>query len=236
MARVGRARARLSLAIQNGTVANAATLAAAGDDAAAVPAGFVQNATFAATPIRRNNHIYNANNVAQTLTIEEDFRGVTDLGVPDPRVRATDAGVLTFDRFTPLWRQEKYTSLGSPIPIARYAEAQLIVAEAALETGDVTTATNIISALHAAAGLPPYAGGTAAEVREHLRGSSQNIVSERERELFMEGQHLGDKLRYGLPFTPAEGTPYPPKAGGFYGSTTCFPLPNVERDNNPNIN
>ena len=51
----------------------------------------------------------------------------------------------------------------------------------------------------------------------------------------MESQHLGDKLRYNLPFTPAAGTPYPPKAGGQYGSTTCFPLPNVERLNNPNI-
>ena len=75
----------------------------------------------------------------------------------------------------------------------------------------------------------------AAEIREHLRGSSQNIVSERERELFMESQHLGDKLRYNLPFTPAAGTPYPPKAGGQYGSTTCFPLPDKERFNNPNF-
>ena len=236
MARVGRARARLSLAIQNGTVANATLLAAARTDAAAVPAGFVRNATFADTPIRRRNQVYNANNVAQTSTIEEDFRGVTDEGVADPRVRVTDAGRLTFDRVTPLWTQSKYTALGTPIPIARYAEAQLIVAEVALETGDLTTATNIINAFHTAAGLPAFAGGTAAQVREHLRGSSQNIVTERERELFMESQHLGDKLRYNLPFTPAAGTPYPPKAGGQYGSTTCFPLPNVERFNNPNLN
>jgi hypothetical protein len=236
LARVGRARARLSLAIQNGTVANASMLAAARTDAAAVPSGFVLNATFGATPIRRNNQIYNANNVAQTATIEEDFRGVTDLGMADPRIRVVDAGRQAFDRFTALWTQTKYTAQTSPIPIARYAEAQLIVAEAALETGDLTTATNIINAFHTAAGLPPFTGGTATQIREHLRGSSSNIVSERERELFMESHHLGDKLRYSLPFTPAAGTAYPPKAGGQYGSTTCFPLPDVERLNNPNLN
>ena len=34
--------------------------------------------------------------------------------------------------------------------------------------------------------------------------------------------------------TPAAGTPYQRQKGGVYGSQLCFPLPDVERANNPN--
>ena len=44
---------------------------------------------------------------------------------------------------------------------------------------------------------------------------------------------MGDLRRYNLPFAPASGTTYP--NGGTYGTQTCFPLPDVERINNPNI-
>jgi hypothetical protein len=43
-----------------------------------------------------------------------------------------------------------------------------------------------------------------------------------------------DIKRYGIPLTPPAGTPYP--LGGFYGDETCYPLPDVERNNNPNTN
>ena len=59
------------------------------------------------------------------------------------------------------------------------------------------------------------------------------IVEERRRELWLEGHRLGDLRRYNLPFSPAAGTPYP--FGGVYGNQTCFPLPDIERINNPNI-
>ena len=49
----------------------------------------------------------------------------------------------------------------------------------------------------------------------------------------MEGHRLGDIRRYGLTFLPASGTPY--QYGGVYGTQTCFPLPDVERINNPTI-
>jgi hypothetical protein len=69
-------------------------------------------------------------------------------------------------------------------------------------------------------------------------------VEERRRELFLEGQRLGDMNRYLLPRLPADGTPFP--NGGTYLSQACpganaqgypfgFPLPDVERNNNPNI-
>jgi len=78
------------------------------------------------------------------------------------------------------------------------------------------------------AGLPPYdaTGQTAAQVKTQ-------IIEERRRELFLEGHRLGDIRRYALPLSPPAGAAYP--GGGLYGSQSCFPLPDVERLNNPNI-
>jgi len=222
LALVGRARARLDLAVVGGSVVSPSKLAEAGADAQQVAAGFVRHATFAATPDRRKNVVFNANNVAQTATIQAPFRNVTDQGEPDPRARVVDTGQPGSDNLTPLWTQTKYSSLDASIPIARWAEAQLIRAEA--QGGSV--AVGVINALHSAVGLRPFPGGTEAEIRQH-------VIDERGRELFLEGQHLGDKLRYGIPFRPPAGTPYP--GGGTYGSTTCLPLPLQERQNNPNL-
>jgi hypothetical protein len=49
----------------------------------------------------------------------------------------------------------------------------------------------------------------------------------------VEGHRLGDIRRYAIPFTPAAGATY--QYGGQYGTQTCFPLPDVERINNPTI-
>jgi hypothetical protein len=85
---------------------------------------------------------------------------------------------------------------------------------------------DVINALRARAGLPRFAGGDAAAV-------SRELVEERRRELWLEGQRLYDIRRFSLPLVPATGTPF--AKGGSYGTTTCLPLPDVERFNNPSI-
>jgi starch-binding outer membrane protein, SusD/RagB family len=60
------------------------------------------------------------------------------------------------------------------------------------------------------------------------------LVEERRRELFLEGRRLWDVRRLDLPLVPAPGEPYE-IGGGEYGAQRCFPLPDVERNNNPNI-
>ncbi|HEX9106703.1 MAG TPA: RagB/SusD family nutrient uptake outer membrane protein [Longimicrobiales bacterium] len=216
LARVGRARARL----EQGNLAGAAS------DAAAVPDGFVFNATYGATPTRRENRVYTQLFRDNFASVDPTFRAVTWAGAADPRVSVINGNAIGADRSTAIWRANKYPTISTPIPIARWAEAQLIVAEADAASGDLNGAVAIINTLHQRAGIAPYAGGSAAEVKAQ-------VAEERRRELFLEGQRLGDIIRNNVQLAPAAGSAFP--KGGLYGTQLCMPLPDIERNNNPNI-
>jgi hypothetical protein len=220
LATLGRARTLLDL----GQPAAAAT------DAAKIPPGFVVNMSTDAINVRRENWVYVSINDRSFSTVEPISRDLTVNGVPDPRVAVTNTGKPGTTSGTQIWTVNKYTALNTPIPIARWAEAQFIIADAKLAANDIAGAVAAINAVRATRpGLPLYdaTGQTAAQVQTQL-------VEERRRELFVEGHRLGDLRRYNLPFLPASGTPYP-GGGGVYGTQTCFPLPDIERINNPNI-
>lgn len=214
-AMVGRARARLNMGNTSGATS----------DASQVPAGFTFSATYdGSTPTnaeRRNELAYNMHYIAGT-GLDPAFWNVEWQGVPDPRVASESRGLTTLGVEHVL--QLKYPTITSPIPLARWAEAQLIMAEVA----GGQTAVDIINALHENAGIPPFdaTGLSNDQIMEH-------VIEERRRELFLEGHRAYDRARYGLPLYPAVGSAY--RWGGVHGSATCFPLPNVERDNNPNI-
>jgi hypothetical protein len=63
--------------------------------------------------------------------------------------------------------------------------------------------------------------------------SARHVIEERRRELFLEGHRFFDIRRLNLPLDPAPGTAY--RKGGLYGENRCFPLPDVERFNNPSF-
>ena len=86
-------------------------------------------------------------------------------------------------------------------------------------------AVTIINALHTAAGLPAFSSTNEAEIQAQ-------VIQERDRELFLEGHRMWSIRRHNLALNPATGTAYPIK-GGTYGDTRCFPLPDIERNNNP---
>ena len=125
----------------------------------------------------------------------------------------------------PVVYQTKYPDAASPIPFATGDEAQFIVAEADLAAGNTTSAVNIINTFRARAGFGPFMGTGAAAIKAEL-------VEQRRREFFLEGQHLGDLIRYGITPQPAAGTAY--HGSGVYGNQLCLPLPDAERINNPN--
>lgn len=220
MAYVGRARARLDQGNKAGASA----------DAALVPAGFVINASSENAPTIRQNRVqtYNQAGVVsvapsyRTLTLPASGGGT----VPDTRVAVTNAGKDGTDNRTPLYIQTKYATSTSPIPIASYNEAQLIVAEVA----GGQTAVNIINALRTARGLPTFSSTDPVAI-------GAEVTESRRRELFLEGQHLYDVRRLNLALDPAAGIPYSTVylKGGNYGTERCFPVPDVERLNNPNF-
>lgn len=210
LARVGRARARLHRGDKSGAAA----------DARLVAPGFEFFASRSNSHVSRENKVYVVNHLERRTGPEPGFWNLTWKGVPDPRVKVIDTGRKGNDALTPLWLQTKYTARESPLRVASYDEARLIIAEA--EMG--RTAVDIINELHREAGLPPYDPATDGDLL-------QQIILERSRELWLEGHRLGDLLRFNLPF-PSGVQPW---TGRPYGSTTCFPLPRVEIDNNPNI-
>ena len=218
MALVGRARARLNL----GRYADAAA------DAAQVTTGYVRNITASAASTRRNNRVWSQNSSSSNNTsVGTRYRGMTVGGVADTRVPVVESSPpRNATDGTRIWEQRKYTSAAAPLPLASWDEAQLIRAEAAARAGDATQATGFINALRTRASLPQYGGGTPDEVLAQ-------VIEERRRELFLEGQHFFDIRRFNLPLVPAPGTVF--SKGGTYGSTRCLPLPDIERLNNPNV-
>lgn len=209
MARVGQARVLLN----QGRAAEAAGIAAM------VPEGFVKYVERSGTAERRWNRIARHTHGDFYYSVDPTFRDLEFGGTPDPRVVTADAGRLGHDGITPIVLPMKYTDVSDPIALATWTEAQLIIAEA----GGGQDAVDIINALHARAGLPSFASSDPAEIRNQ-------IIEERSREFFLEGRRQADMLRYGIPFQTGfnhKGQPY--------GDTTCFPLPDVERINNPNI-
>lgn len=211
LALTGRARAELD-AGQN---------AAAATDAALVPSGYVYNATFANAPSRRQNQVVTENNNGFGVSVAPQYR---NLG--DPRVPVTDQHMTASDESTPLFTQEKYADAGTPIPIASYIEAQLILAEA---TGG-SNAITILNSLRSTVSLAPLASSSDPAV------INADIASERARWLFLQGTHLFDVRRLDLPLVPAAGQSYSidHAKGGDYGTETCMPIPDVETNNNPN--
>jgi hypothetical protein len=209
MATVGRARARLDL----GKLAEAAA------DARLVPAGFVRNAEFNAstTTQSRENRIFNMTFTNLFISVAPPYQNLTVDGKPDPRVPVTDLKRNGNDGVTPFFQQQLYKTVSSPMPIASYAEAQLILAEASSDQVEKLAALNRVRALN---NISPLAGPVTDAI----------IIEERRRQLFSQGQRYTDMLRKKLPFQTGTN-----RKGQTYSDLTCIPLPDVETQNNPNF-
>jgi starch-binding outer membrane protein, SusD/RagB family len=205
LALVGRARARLVL----GKKAEAAA------DAARVTVGYVRSATASTAVPRRENYVFHKNNLNRFSSVGPGWRRLTVAGAPDPRVPVGFTGGFGSDGFTEQWDQRKYTSSSSPIRLASWIEAQLIIAEAL----GGQAAIDAMNRVRATYNLPPVGAGDLATVLE-----------ERRREFFSEGKVHGDMVRHGIPFPSGFN-----HKGQIYQDLTCIPLPDVERLNNPNI-
>lgn len=214
-ARVGRARVRF----YQGDTQGALT------DAQAVPQGFEMDVHPSDATNRLYNRIWDTNLLSFDFGVAPWTRELTTGGVVDPRTKTHDTGHNSGWSPTTVWAQEKYTAPNTPIPVARWEEAQLIIAE--IQGGQ--QAVDIINALRAPWGLPEFSSTDESEIM-------QTIVDERQRELWLEGFRAYDVRRLNLPLVPAPGAPYQEGLkGGSYGDATCIPIPNVELFNNKTI-
>jgi hypothetical protein len=183
-----------------------------------------------ATNPRRFNPVFNAISTNGTTTVEPTARALTtENNEVDPRSATLKLNTPPGDVVSLIYIPTKYNAAtltageAIPLPIARYAEAQLILAEAQGGTNAVT----IINTMRAAVNLAPYTGATDAASIKAL------IASERQRVLFVEGFRGFDIERFSLALVPAAGSLY--LQGGVYGATVCLPVPDIERFSNPNI-
>ena len=207
MAIAGRARARLDM----GKLSDAAA------DARLIPQGFVRNAEFSTSNQSRENRVYNTTVANDFLSVAPPYQNLTVNGAPDPRVKTQNMNRLGQDNATPYWRQLKVTASNAPLPIASYAESQLILAEASTDPVEKLAALNRVRALN---NIAPLTGPVTDDV----------ILEERRRQLFSEGQRYVDMLRKKLPFQSGTN-----RKGQTYSNLTCIPLPDVETQNNPNL-
>jgi starch-binding outer membrane protein, SusD/RagB family len=222
LALLGRARAEL----------DAGDLGAAAADAQQISDGFIVQTSNDVTNTRRQNAVWSSTLSNFYSSVDTSFQRTyaesSSVSVHDPRVANTSTNQTGTDGFTTVVYPNKDASADAPIAIAKWSEAQLIIAENDVATSNLPGAILIINELQDRANhQPPYTGPVTAPA------VMAQIIEERRREFFLEGHRMGDLRRYNLPFLPAAGSLY--GAGGTYGNQTCFPLPDIERINNPNI-
>jgi len=214
---VGRARVRLFQGNTAGALA----------DAQQVPAGFAMYAANSGTATRLYNRVYAVTKHYGDYSIPSWSQNMTtENGEIDPRsaTQLTDTRSANNNQ-TLIYTANKYIAGdAAPTPMARYEEAQLIIAE--IQGG--AQAVTIINAMRATVGLKPYTGPTDATSIKNL------VISERQRVLFLEGFRNYDIERFKIPFNPPVGDNFP-VGGGTYGNTTCLPLPDIEKNNNPSL-
>jgi hypothetical protein len=219
LARLGRARTLLDMKNSAGAAV----------DAALIPAGFEVDIGHDAVQTRRQNLVYVATRQQYFFSVEQSMVDLYKSDSSDQRIAVDSTGQAGSTKVPNIWAPRKDPTATTPQALAKYSEAQLILAENALNTSNLTAARDYINVVRTAAGVAPFApagGLTAANVKAQL-------IEERRREFFLEGHRLGDQRRFGF-LLPAAGTSYT-YLNGTYSAQSCFPLPDVERINNPNI-
>lgn len=247
-AQAGKARALLDL----GQFANAATVAAL------VPDGFAYIQQHTTNTDRENNGVFNAGATDGRYSVaDQEGGGFPFRSVADPRTPSVrDPGGFGFDLSTPLFDNLRYGGRPSPITVATSAEARLVLAEAALQTGDTATSGQFFAQLNLLRSSPgirgyfdpnPLVGVSAIGVlpaladsnRVNAGGAVNLLFNERARWLWLTGHRLGDLRRlmrqYGRPSTVfPTGAFHKPVSFAVYGTDVNLPVPITEQ-NNPNF-
>jgi hypothetical protein len=219
-----------------------AQYAAAATTVAAVPVGFQYNADFSQTTSDNGWWIMTANSKRYSVGDSIDSNGIRTLNaIPfvsakDPRVPTTANG-KGFDTTTPYFGQGIWNR-DDPVAIVDGLDAQMILAEARLNTSDFAGMTAILNALRAA---PPTQGifkpaGTLAPLATPATKDDAINLFFREKAFwtFGRGQRLGDLRRLVRQYSRTQDNVYPSGPffkNGNYGTRTSFPVPDRDKAN-----
>lgn len=215
---VGRARANLLMGNDQSAL----------DDAQQVPLGWEMiGDVFSSATIVEENELWDMISDSQRSSVDPAFRELTIDGTdtPDPRLDVFHDPNDQFgsDGSTELWQVGKYTSADAPVRLASGVEARYIVAE--IQGGQ--QAVEIINEVRDHQGIDiEWQPGDSGDEDEILH----KVISERSRSLFLEGNRMGNLRRY---LSRYDINLFPTGQG--FGDQTCMPLPNAERDFNPDI-
>ncbi len=233
LARVGKARALLNLALFDSAAAVVAP----------VSLGFKYVTTHTAFTNREYNglHVFNSGaSVGGTgrfsVSDKEGINGLNFRSAADPRVVTVLQG-FGFDGTTQLYALQKYAANNSSVVVADGIEAQLIIAEDQLHNAQYAnwlTTLNTLRANGGVAGLAPLADPGAAP---DTAARTNLMFRERAFWLFGTGHRLGDLRRLVRQYGRGSETVFPTGnyfKGGLYGTDVNIPVPFEER-NNPNF-
>jgi len=236
-AQVGRGRALLGLGQQSQAAA-----AVAG-----VPKTFSFNLTWPATQGKEDNLIWGLASSARRYTMQDsaDRQGgripnaMPFVSAKDPRVPSVQNPKFGFDGSTPYDGQLVFPAFNSPVPVANYVDAQLILAESQIAANDPAW----LATLNALRTGPTNIGAITVTGMSGLADpGSQSaridlLFRERAFWTFGRGQRVGDLRReirvYGKTAAqvfPGEGGINPRKNSN-YGSDVNLPVPQAERNN-----
>ncbi len=148
--------------------------------------------------------------------------------VPAAYVKLVSASGINARRNNRVWQESDTTFDNTSIDSVYVGmnDPRVPIGNKNRSSGTFAAADSIINSFRAR-------GGQGAITSPDSATASDSLFDQRRRELFLEGQHLFDLVRFGKTPSPAAGTQY--QGGGVYGTQLCLPLPDVEKQNNPNF-
>jgi hypothetical protein len=172
-------------------------------DAAQVPAAFVYNANYSTNSARENNSLVQETYVRREFSLYNTMWASVfkDPRVPWDTIKTTSGAIQTGqDGKTPFFRQAKYTSLGSNIPLVKGTEMLMLRAEAALRKGDIAGAFTLINQQRATYKM------AALTTPADLTSAWKTLEFERGAVVWLEARRLWDLRRWYVETGPAKNT------------------------------
>jgi hypothetical protein len=191
-------------------------------DASQVPTSFVYNAIFSTNTNReQNDFAYETISRREYTVYNTEWANVVgDPRLPWDTVKTSSGKFQTGqDGVTRFYRQKKYTSLGSNVPLVKGTEMLVLRAEAALRNSDLTGMTTLINQERAAYGLAPIAEPATVDDAWPVLQFERGAVT------WLETRRFWDERRWG-----AEGL-----NTFLVGRASCIPISMNEQMSNPNL-